>query len=99
LTTFATFGACATLVVSARALHKSDRELLEANVELQTLSRRLVVLAETERGANLAKDSFLANVSHEIRTPLNGIVGMAGSLDIGQLSEPEQRKVEVIRSA
>jgi signal transduction histidine kinase/ActR/RegA family two-component response regulator len=99
LTTFASFAACATIVVSARALHKSDRELLGANAALQTLSQRLAVLAETERGANRAKDAFLANISHEIRTPLNGIVGMAGSLDPQQLSESERRKVEVIRSA
>jgi signal transduction histidine kinase len=46
--------------------------------------------------ANEAKSNFLASMSHEIRTPMNGILGMAQSLDTGDLPAKEREKVSVI---
>lgn len=40
--------------------------------------------------ASAAKSAFLANMSHEVRTPLNGMLGLAQSLLLDDLS-PEQR--------
>ena len=99
LTTFATFGACATVTFTATALHRSDRNLEAANADLRSLTHRLTLAADREREANKAKDALLADVSHEIRTPLNGIVGLAATLDTDALSARDKRSVEVIRES
>ncbi len=46
--------------------------------------------------ANQSKSNFLASMSHEIRTPMNGILGMAQSLDTGDLPGNEREKVSII---
>lgn len=99
LTTFATFGACATIVFTGWTLHRSDKRLESANANLRSLTSRLTVLAERERIASDAKDNLLANVSHEIRTPLNGIVGLAASLETSALGARDRHSVEVIRQS
>ena len=99
LTTFATFGACATIGFTGWALHKSDRGLATANADLRSLTHQLTILAERERVASTAKDNFLANVSHEIRTPLNGIIGLASTLEREKLSVRDQGSVDVIRES
>lgn len=99
LTTFATLGACATVAFTGWALHKSDRGLEAANADLRSLTNRLTLLADRERIASTAKDTFLANVSHEIRTPLNGIIGLSATLDTRTLSPRDQRAVDVIRQS
>ncbi len=38
------------------------------------------------------KSAFLANISHEIRTPLNGILGFAGLLNDGDVSDSERKE-------
>ncbi len=99
LTTFATICACATIGATGWALHKSDRGLETANADLRALTQRLTILAERERVASAAKDSFLANVSHEIRTPLNGIIGLVATLERGKLSDRDQESIDVIRKS
>jgi two-component system, sensor histidine kinase len=99
LTTFASFGACATVAFTGWALHKSDRGLETANADLRSLTSRLTLLAERERVASSAKDIFLANVSHEIRTPLNGIIGLSAALDTSALSARDRHAVDVIRQS
>ncbi|MEQ1784758.1 MAG: ATP-binding protein, partial [Hyphomonadaceae bacterium] len=99
LTTLATFGACATVAFTGWALHKSDRGLETANADLRSLTSRLSLLAERERVASSAKDTFLANVSHEIRTPLNGIIGLSAALDTSALNARDQHAVDVIRQS
>lgn len=52
---------------------------------------------EVEKSARAAnyKARFLANMSHEIRTPLNGILGMLQLIRIDQLSEKQQKNLDV----
>ncbi|MEO1619992.1 MAG: ammonium transporter [Cyanobacteria bacterium J06632_3] len=67
-----------TVQVRTAELATANRELAEANVNLQRLDR--------------LKDDFLANTSHELRTPLNGIIGISEYLLEGSL-EPVSKRV------
>jgi signal transduction histidine kinase/CheY-like chemotaxis protein len=49
--------------------------------------------------ANAAKSVFLATMSHEIRTPLNGVLGMAGVMEMGELSPIQRERLTVIRQS
>src|SRR2546428_12381526 len=54
------------------------------------------LLAEA-RGANRAKDEFLATLSHELRTPLTAMLGWVGMLHSGTLDEATSaRALQVI---
>ncbi|QNF34082.1 PAS domain S-box protein [Adhaeribacter swui] len=75
-------------------------------VEVQTVSHDITARKKTEHKLKkakvaaeisaVAKESFLANMSHEIRTPLNGILGMAGLLSKTQMSESQQKYLNII---
>jgi len=65
------------------ALHRAMIDLVEARDAAQT--------------ANVLKSQFLANMSHEIRTPLNGVLAMAQILNLGELTEIQRERVDVIR--
>jgi len=65
------------------ALHRAMIDLVEARDAAQT--------------ANVLKSQFLANMSHEIRTPLNGVLAMAQILAIGDLTDVQRERVDVIR--
>jgi PAS domain S-box-containing protein len=46
-----------------------------------------------------AKDDFLANIGHEIRTPLNGVIGMASTLAMTDLTTHQREMAELIVSS
>jgi PAS domain S-box-containing protein len=59
----------------------------------------LVQAKEEAEAANRAKSAFLATMSHEIRTPLNGVLGMAQAMAMGELSDTQRERLDVIRQS
>lgn len=59
----------------------------------------LVIAREAAKSADQAKSAFIATMSHEIRTPLNGILGMIELLGQSDLTDQQQKKVEIVHSA
>lgn len=57
------------------------------------LMRAIAVLAEE---ANIAKNTFLANMNHEIRTPLNAVIG---NLELLALTRLDSEQHEFVRMA
>ncbi len=55
---------------------KAERDLADANADLEVAVDQANRLAEAAQAASKAKSEFLANMSHEIRTPMNGVIGM-----------------------
>ncbi|MBU6372560.1 MAG: hypothetical protein KJS97_07480 [Alphaproteobacteria bacterium] len=102
--TFATFGACGTLVANALAMYRSDRELSaavralaqeRADLERRVAERTADLAEAVERAsaASAAKTRFLAALSHELRTPLNAVIGyaelIADDLTLTKTASPE----------
>ncbi len=72
----------AALGVFSMSMHNLF-DLLEKNIELA-------------KQADLAKSNFLANMSHELRTPLNGVIGMAGLLKRTEMTNVQEKYVDII---
>jgi signal transduction histidine kinase/CheY-like chemotaxis protein len=92
-----------TLLVAPPAtffLVQMNARVQEAQASLA--EERAQRLVDVERARDLAeeatraKSEFLANMSHEIRTPLNGVLGMAQSLALDELTPAQRDKIEVI---
>ncbi len=88
------------LGVSFDITERKERESALQQAHAQ-LAEQASLLAERNReleAANLAKDRFVASVSHEIRTPMNAVLGFADLLGASDLSEAQERYVDVIRA-
>ncbi|MGQ9635650.1 MAG: PAS domain S-box protein [Bryobacteraceae bacterium] len=70
---------------------RMERDLREANRQLEQAIERANQLAAEAAAASAAKSDFLANMSHEIRTPLHGILGMLQLLEASRLDSEQRR--------
>ncbi|MGZ8408047.1 MAG: ATP-binding protein, partial [Caulobacteraceae bacterium] len=70
-------------------LHRRDLDLRAAMDEL-------VGARDAAQAANILKSQFLANMSHEIRTPLNGVLAMAQIMAMGDMSDVQRERLDVI---
>ena len=67
--------------------------------ERKQAERALIQAKEEAESATRAKSAFLATMSHEIRTPLNGVLGMAQAMAVGDLSDTQRERLDVIRQS
>ena len=72
-----------------RIVNQRTRQIEEANRDLT------MALEEAEK-ADRAKSEFLANMSHEIRTPMNSVIGFSEVLAQEDLTEEQQKYVNLI---
>jgi signal transduction histidine kinase len=78
-------GLLAKLQVNDQALRATMGQLTEAR--------------DAAEAANVLKSQFLANMSHEIRTPLNGVLAMAQIMAMGDLSDTQRERLNVVRQS
>jgi signal transduction histidine kinase/AmiR/NasT family two-component response regulator len=69
------------------------------DVTLRHTMDDLVEARDQAEAANVLKSHFLANMSHEIRTPLNGVLAMAQIMAMGDLTEQQRERLDVIRKS
>jgi len=72
---------------------------LQNITERKSSERALVKAKEEAESATRAKSAFLATMSHEIRTPLNGVLGMAQAMAMGEVTDQQRERLEVIRQS
>jgi signal transduction histidine kinase len=79
------------IILRAREVADSGRQLKESNAELATLYARS---QELDR----VKTNFIANVSHELRTPLASLIGFVETLRGPAADDPpaQQRFLEIM---
>ena len=76
-------------VDASSALVLSEKQLGENQALRQELSNAL----HRAEQANKSKDQFFTMIGHEIRTPLNSIMGMLQALNLSELNDHDQRKL------
>jgi len=72
-------------------------KLGEREEQLKRTMRELETARDQANAANVLKTQFLANMSHEIRTPLNGVLAMAEVMAMGELTDVQRERLDVIR--
>ena len=83
-------------------IERLNSELNETNRGVLALYAELEDQAESLRRASALKSRFLSDMSHELRTPLNAMISLSGLLlarTDGQLSDEQERQVQLIRSS
>jgi PAS domain S-box-containing protein len=90
---------------AVRFLTSEDGKPLRMIGALQNITERktaefaLVQAKDEAESATRAKSAFLATMSHEIRTPLNGVLGMAQAMAMGEVTNQQRERLEVIRQS
>ena len=72
---------------------------LQNITDRKAAERALVHAKEDAESATRAKSAFLATMSHEIRTPLNGVLGMAQAMAMGEVTDQQRERLDVIRQS
>jgi PAS domain S-box-containing protein len=90
---------------AVRSLMDEDGKPLRMIGALQNITDRktaefaLVHAKDEAESATRAKSAFLATMSHEIRTPMNGVLGMAQAMAMGEVTEQQRERLDVIRQS